>query len=362
VPIRVVVAEDSVTTRELIVAVLTSDPDIAVVGQAANGTEAVALASRLRPDVITMDIRMPVMDGFEATRRIMSEAPTRIIVLSSSVDAEELKITFEALKLGAVAVVEKPRASDAGAFQAVRQQFLDTVKSMAEVRVVRHWPKHPPAPRLRTVVRPPASPIQVIAVAASTGGPGALAALLQALPPDLGAPILAVQHITPGFERGLAGWLGSLTSMRVRLATDGARLTGGEVLVGPSDYHMGVAANGTVSLDRRPPIQGHRPSATALFASVAAAFGPRAIGVVLTGMGEDGAAGLKALRDAGGRTIAQDEASCVVYGMPRAAVALGAVEYVEPLDHIAERILHLMGGTEGRGPHRGPGDGRPAPS
>jgi len=349
-PIRVLVAEDSPVMRDLIVAVLRSDQDVTVVGQAINGAEAVALAASLRPDVITMDIRMPVIDGFEATKRIMSESPTRIVVVSSSVDPDEVKIAFNALKLGAVAVVEKPRAPTHAAFQAVRHELLTTIKVMADVRVVRGRPDRVSAVHsVRNLAGPTAHWNQVIAIAASTGGPAALAAVLQDLPPDLSIPILVVQHISPGFEPGLAQWLGSLTPRRVRLAKNGERLNGGGVLLGPGDCHLGVAGDGDIALSQVPPVSGHRPSATYLFRSVAKTYGPRAVGVILTGMGEDGADGMKELRDAGGQTIAQDETSCVVFGMPKAAIARGAVDYVEPLSHIADRIMTLVASRGGRG-------------
>lgn len=347
-PIRVLVVEDSTVMRDLVVAVLESDAAIQVVGRARDGVEAVELAASLRPDVITMDIRMPRLDGFEATKRIMSEAPTRIVVVSSSVDAEELKITFNALRLGAVAVVEKPRAATDEAFQPVRQQLLDTVKAMADVKVVRRWPDRLPVTHpTMTAKAPAAAEVRLIAIAASTGGPAALATVLQRLPADFGVPILAVQHITRGFDRGLVAWLGSLTPLRVRLATDGDRLNGAEFLLGPNDYHLCVTSHETVALNQTAAVGGHRPSASVLFRSVAVAYGPRAVGVILTGMGEDGADGLLALREAGGQTIAQDEASSIVYGMPKSAIARGAAAYVEPLEKVADRILRLVGGSNG---------------
>ncbi len=340
--IRVLVVDDSPTVRELLVRILQSDPDLRVVGMARDGQEAVSLAGQLRPDVITMDIRMPRMDGFQATKRIMQHYPTPIVVVSASVDAEDLKITFNAIRAGALTVVEKPSGPAGPAFEAMRDQLVTTVKLMSEVHVVRRWGTE----MLRTAPVPPRPATgdvrtSVVAIAASTGGPGAVYQVLRELN-DCPVPILLVQHITRGFGQGMVDWLKGATRLRVETAQQGEVLKAGRVLVAPDDRHLQVRSDGRVNLVPRADDKELCPSADRLFASVAEAFGRRAIGVIMTGMGRDGVKGLEQLKVAGGRVLAQDEKSCVVFGMPKEAIAAGVVNRVVPLDQIAAAILEML--------------------
>lgn len=348
--IRVLVAEDSLTVRELLVAILESDPEIVVVGQAKNGLEAVELAKKLRPNLITMDVHMPLMDGLEATKEIMVQAPTPIIIVSSSASGADVELSLNALRAGALMLVAKPDDPYSSQFDARQAQFLAMVKALADVKVVRRWdrqPATPAGPRLESKSLPP-RPVRLVALAASTGGPAALQQILQALPRDFPVPILAVQHIARGFSAGLAEWLNASCNLRVKLAEHGEPLRGRTVYLAPDDRHLGLSRHLRIALSDAPAILGFRPSATYLFESVAAAAGAGVVAAILTGMGADGAAGLPAVRAAGGVVIAQDEESSVVYGMPREAVAAGVVDLVLPLQEIATRLQDLVTQPERR--------------
>jgi two-component system, chemotaxis family, protein-glutamate methylesterase/glutaminase len=344
--LRVLVVDDSEVARRLLVSVLGGADGLGVVGEAASGDEAVRLAGRLRPDVITMDVHMPGMDGLETTRRIMEQHPAPIVVVSGGHDPDDLAHSVRALDAGALAALRKPPGPADPGFAAEAAELVRTVRLMAEVKVFRRRPAaaHPGSPAAPAAGPPghparprPRPPAELVAVGASTGGPAALAAVLRALPASAPVPILVVQHITPGFDAALTTWLDETTPLPVRLAADGQPLHAGEVLVAPAGRHLGLSDAARVELGQGPPLAGHRPSATHLFTAVARVFGARGVGVVLTGMGSDGAAGLLQLRRAGGLVLAQDQASCVVPGMPVAAVAAGAVDEVVPLDRLAAR-------------------------
>jgi two-component system chemotaxis response regulator CheB len=344
--IQVLVAEDSLTVRELLVAILESDPGIRVVGQAKNGVEAVELAQKLKPDLITMDIHMPLMDGFEATKEIMVQTPTPIVIVSSSSSDLDVDLSLNAMRAGALTVVAKPDDPQSVSFDGRRAQLVAMVKAMADVKVVRRWTRRP-AP-----TEPPRRPaatgrlaLRAVAIAASTGGPAALQQILRALPGDFPVPILAVQHIADGFVGGLAEWLNASCDLRVKVAEASEPLRGHSVYLAPDDRHLGVGRSGCVELSDAPPIGGFRPSATYLFQSAAQALGPGVAAVVLTGMGNDGVAGLAAIKSAGGMVIAQDQETSVVYGMPEEAVATGAVDLVVSVDEVGPQLRELAQGA-----------------
>ena len=339
---RVLVADDSPTARALLAAILGGDPAVEVVGQATNGLEAVELTQRLRPQVVTMDVRMPGLDGFAATKEIMVTAPTPIVIVTATTDCQGVEVALHALRAGAVAALCKPPGPGTPGFEEASRQFVQTVKSMAQVKVVRHWRAAGPGP---VPTRPPAGGGDrepVVAIAASTGGPAALQHLLSDLPGDFPAPVLLVQHITPGFTPGLAAWLNAGCDLRVKVAEPGERAAPRTVYLAPDDHHLGLSARRTILLSDGPRVGGFRPSGTFLFEAVARSAGSSAVAVVLTGMGEDGAAGLRAVRQAGGRVIAQDEQSSVVFGMPRAAIVAGLADHVLPLSQIAPRLVQLV--------------------
>ena len=344
--LRVLVVDDSAVFRRLLTHVIDSDKDLTVVGQAADGVEALELANRLRPDVITMDMHMPRMNGLEATRRIMQEAPRPIVIISASVDPRDVADSFQSIDAGAVALLAKPPSPVDPGFGAAIQQIVKTLKLMSEVKVVKRRGR--PEPRLAPVtpseVSSTAGGIDVIAIGTSTGGPAALAQVLGALPSNLPAPIAIVQHIAEGFDVGLARWLNAVSPLNVVIAADGMKPGAGDVVIAPSGKHLGLTRRGVVLSDGEP-LDGHLPSVTHMFSTVARSFGSRALGVVLTGMGGDGARGLVELKRAGGRVLAQDESSSIVFGMARKAVELGAVDRVLPLDDIPAAIVKICSGS-----------------
>ncbi len=331
--VRVLVADDSELFREVLSRVIAAEPGFEVVAAAADGNEAARLARDLKPDVITMDLNMPDADGFSGIARIMAETPTPILVLT--VNREEA-VGFRALSLGALDILEKPSPTsnldDYGALLRSRLRLLAGVKVIRHLRGLRN--------RRAAEARPVARP-ELVAIGASLGGPRALAALLRALPAAFPAPIAVVQHIADGFTEGLANWLCQESRLEVREARDRDALRPGLVLLAPTGRHL-VVSQGMARLSDAPPVDSFRPSVTPLFRSVAEAYGIRACGVILTGMGRDGAEGLKALKRAGGHTIAQDEATSAVYGMPRAAIETGAVDQVLPLDEIPRALVELV--------------------
>jgi two-component system chemotaxis response regulator CheB len=349
--IRVLVAEDSATARALLVEILRGDPDIEVVGEAGDGVEAVELTQKLRPQVVTMDIRMPRMDGFQATKEIMITAPTPIIVVTGSTRAREVEYAMHALRAGAVAVLAKPAGPRSPTLEEDARKLIDTVKAMAGVKVVRHWrPATPRAGPLPPPVPGRAGSVgQVVAVATSTGGPAALQRVLGGLPGEFPVPILVVQHITPGFTPGLVAWLNTVCDVQVKVAEHGEPLAPHTVYLPPDGWHLGVARvalggsrRPAVLLSDAAPVAGFRPSGSFLFESVAQAFGPVTVAVMLTGMGEDGVEGLRHVRRAGGRILVQDEPTSVVFGMPGAVLQAGLADEILPLDDIAGRLMTLV--------------------
>jgi two-component system chemotaxis response regulator CheB len=342
--IRVLIVEDSPTVCLLLKSILDSDPDITVIDTASSGEEGLRKTLALNPDLVTMDVHMPGIDGFETTRRIMAQTPKPIIIVTGSIDPREVKLSFHALEAGALAVVEKPSGPGSPKFQHDAKELIKAVKLMADVKVVGQRLSSRPQRPVAVSIRPkPVGQIDLIAIGASTGGPAALFTVLNGLPLNFPVPILIVQHISLGFDVGLAEWLSSTTRHGVTLARDGQLLAAGQVLIAPQGTHLGVNGTKRVLLDARTDAIGSfRPSVTYLFESVARVYGSRAVGVILTGMGMDGAAGLPAFHEAGGYIIAQDEASSVVYGMPRAAVATGVVDQVLPLNRIAGTLSVLL--------------------
>jgi two-component system chemotaxis response regulator CheB len=355
--IRVLVVDDSATTREYLAYLLSQDHAIEVVGTARDGLEAVDQAQRLKPDVIVMDVHMPRMNGYQATRQIMERVPTPIVMVSASSSRYEATAAFEALKAGAVTVVEKPGGLDDPAQAESARRLVETVKLMAEVKVVRRWPRSRDqgaglggqqelaVPRSTTPIPRPHSKIRVIAIGASTGGPQVISEILGDLPDHLGVPVLVVQHITPGFTTGLADWLGQVTRLTVKVAEAGEATQPGTVYLAPNGFQMGIATEGRIRLTKELAEDTFCPSASHLFQSVAEAYGRSAVGILLTGMGRDGATGLQRLREAGGVTIAQDKESSVIFGMPGEAIRLGAAMYVLSPEQIAGTIRSIGEGS-----------------
>jgi two-component system chemotaxis response regulator CheB len=452
--IRVLIVEDSPLAAGVLTSILEGDPEIKVIGVARNGLEALELAPRLAPDLITMDVWMPGMDGFATVEQIMAYHPTPILVITTSLANSDVNISLTMLAAGALDVIEKPSRLDEATWERSKRELIRKIKLLARVRVVTHlkgrrgrpptppaWPigtsndpappatpaapgsrpapepvgegvtrftisaPPPPGPALRTAgtppatLRPPATPpheapapagpsrraddrpainrrrvgssplatirrgstgtlaglpphppgrpgvnrFAILTIASSTGGPQALLALLRHLPADFPLPTVIVQHIAAGFTQGLAEWLGREARRPVQLAVEGVRPGPGQVLLAPDGYHLVAAPDGRFHLDDGPPLD-IRPAADILMHSIAAVYGDHAIGVILTGMGRDGAHGLKEMRWGGAYTIAQDEQTSLIFGMPRAAITLGVVDEVLALDAIAPRLADLVTG------------------
>jgi two-component system chemotaxis response regulator CheB len=345
--IKVLVVDDSKVARMLMTHVLTADPQIQVVGSLNDGQEAVDFVQSKKPDVVVMDIHMPNLDGFEATRRIMETQPVPIIICTATANPSEIVGTFRLMEVGAVACVEKPVSPASPNFDAVVANLLQTIKLMSEVKVVRRWPRsrfgaNSPKPPAPPEWQPPSSGIHLIAIGASTGGPPVLQTILASLPKDFPAPILIVQHIARGFLQGLVDWLNQTTGWQVHIAAHGMVPLPGHVYLAPDDYHMGMTAGHRILLSREGPVGNLRPAVAYLFRTLAEVYGARALGVLLTGMGRDGAEELKLMKDAGAETIAQDRESSVVHGMPGEAIAMGAATHVLPADKIADTLITLV--------------------
>lgn len=345
--VRVLVVDDSQVARDLLVHLLEADPDIQIVATASNGEEAVDAVARTKPDVVTMDFHMPKMNGLEATRTIMQTNPVPIVIVSESTVREDVSAAFQLLEAGALAVAEKPFAINHPRYEAVAIRLVQTVKLMAAVKVVRRWPKHATAIRALSAVpvanvRIERGNVQIVVIGASTGGPVVLDSILSALPKEFPVPILIVQHIAPGFTQGFVDWLSRSTGFPIHMAHNGERPLPGHVYVAPDSVHMKLAQDGRISLFDDASVNGHRPSVSTLFDSVAAVSGCNAIGVLLSGMGTDGAEGLRSMRDSGAITIAQDAQSSIVHGMPGKAIALNAATHVLNPMEIASALAGLV--------------------
>lgn len=347
--VGVLVVDDSPICQELICDALRKDPELEVVGTCGNGQEAIERARELRPSVITMDVDMPVMDGLTAVERIMAETPTPILVLTADPRKQAPELTCKALELGALALQVKP-AIDAGP---EAWNLAKEVKLLSSVKVIRHLRGGRRAEKPAPVVSSPAdlaafstSPVGLVAIASSTGGPQVVHKLLAELPGDFPAPIVLVQHINASFAESLAGWLGAASKLKVRLAQDGDALVPGQVLIAPSNVHLVVAGRGRVALRPGEPRDGHIPSASLLLETAAKTYGRRAVGMILTGMGSDGADGIATIKGAGGKTIAQSQDSCVVFGMPAAAIARNAVDFIVHGDELSQALVRLARGEQ----------------
>lgn len=356
--IKVLVADDSPLMLTLLVELLNGASDFEVIGAVEDGQAALDFLERTgtRPDVLLVDIHMPRLDGFEVTRRIMETRPLPIIICTATADPHELAVTFRSIEAGALACVQKPVALGPD-FEEKRRNLLQTLRLMAEVKVVRRWNRQHAAASAPVSDRNPTSRaaaapgIRFIGIGASTGGPPVLQTILSSLPRDFPVPLLIVQHIAPGFLGGMVGWLNETTGLRVHIAAHGAAPLPGHAYVAPDDFHLAADAGGRLRLVREAPETGLRPAVSYLFRSLANTCGPAAIGVLLTGMGKDGAAELKEMRNRGACTIAQDRETSVVHGMPGEAIERDAATLVLPADRIAGALIAQV--ALGRGQHGG---------
>ncbi len=349
--VRVLIVEDSLVERTLMVSLLSADPEIEVVGAVPSGAAALSFLKQQRPGVITMDITMPDLNGYETTRRIMETTPVPIIIVGErwSVEEGDASPVFDT---GAVAELQKPSGVGSLDYEEEAKRFVQTVKAMAEVKVVRRWARHrhrrnegdskPEALALDVAPPQERKDLHVVAVGSSTGGPAVLQTVLAHLRKDFALPVVIAQHIAPGFLDGLTKWLGQTTGHKVQIATQRERLAPGHIYLAPDGLQMGVEPPGVIVLRKDALEHGMRPAVSYLFRSVMSAFGKNAVGVLLTGMGRDGAEELKQMRETGSLTIAQDQATSIVFGMPGEAVKLGAAMYVLPPEKIAALLNDMM--------------------
>ena len=341
--IRVLVVDDSPLMCKILTNIMNCDPQILVTAVANNGKEAVELVPRLKPDIITMDIDMPVMDGFEATKEIMASHPTPILIVSSTVFKTGMEKVFKAISHGALDVIDKSELELVGDKKS-GEALIAKIKFLNGVRVI-HQPLTKSVDE-RSVVDLKATRKKVsdkiVAIVASTGGPQALLEILKRLPEDFPCGIVIVQHITNGFLAGLVGWLAKECKIKIKIGEDSEEIRAGVAYIAPDNVQMRVADGGKIRLSMEPAFGGHRPSGDVLLESVARAYGKGGVAAILTGMGRDGAMGMKAVKQLYGRTLAQNEKSCVVFGMPQAAIEMNVIDKVLPLERIAEEIVGMV--------------------
>ena len=343
--IRVLIADDSLLTRAVLCDLLARDSGIQIVAEVGDGRAAVEQTARLKPDLVIMDVMMPVMDGIEATAEIMANSPVPILMLSANTDPNDSRSAFSAIRLGALDVMAKPAGITTDAFAALADQLIAKVRSLSRIRVMHHFRPKRQAVVPTVVPHAAAGKRRILAIGASTGGPKVVMQLLKELPADFAATVLVVQHIADGFAAGFAEWLDRESALAVALAREGEALSPGRVLIAPNGVHLTVNGGRRVALCETAPLHNCRPAVDALFQSLAAVrLGGETVGVILTGMGTDGAAGLLALKQQGAFTVAQDEASCAVFGMPKVAIECGAVDRVLPIADIVKTIHPLFTG------------------
>lgn len=341
--IKVLLVDDSPTVLDLLKQILNADPRIEVIGKAYTGKKALEFIKHKKPDVISMDMDMPEMDGLEATRVIMETDPIPIIIVSSSWSPSEVNNTYKAIDAGAVAILGKPRGIGHPDHNRMAIDLIRHVKAMSEVKLIKRMPKI----RKEKTDLPPAkleqkgAEIKIIAIGGSTGAPQVFEKILTLLPKNLPVPVLIVQHIAKGFLDGFVSWLAKLTGQQVHIATDKEKPIPGHFYVAPNGLQMSITGSGSIDLSNSDPMNNLCPSVSWLFRSVADNYEKNAIGVLLTGMGKDGAYELKMMKDKGAITIVQDEESSVIFGMPGEAVKLGGAKYILPPNEIAGMIMQL---------------------
>lgn len=351
--IKVLLVDDSPLALAVLQRMLAKSPEIEVVGAVANGSEGLRLIPLVKPDVICTDLHMPVMDGLEFTREVMATHPLPILLVSISGQEDSLN-AFKVLEAGAVDVFPKPRLNFELDFERHAPELVTKIKILAGVHVFRRRRVEATSKigerdnlKVSPNVAVPTAPPRLVVIGASTGGPSALLAILAGLPADFPLPVICVQHISEGFLQGLVDWLASRCRMRVEIARAGALPQPGTIYFPRENSHLLIDRFGRFVISAALPVEGHRPSVTVVMNSLAAYYTNSLLGILLTGMGRDGAAGLESIKNGGGITIAQDEASCVVFGMPQQAIALGAAQYVVPLASIGPMILDFVGYANG---------------
>jgi two-component system chemotaxis response regulator CheB len=350
-PIRALIVDDSRLARELIIEILSTDKGIAIAGEASNGSEAVQMVKELKPDIVTMDIEMPVMNGLEAIERIMSENAVPILVVTMKGNAQT---AYDAISKGALDLVQKPEVNLNSA-----KEFINKIKLLSKIKVITHiaWKR-------RSAAINPLPPIPhfekgdyfysslengdgVVAIASSTGGPKALSVILSSLPENFHFPIVVAQHISDGFAHSMAEWLNKISKLNVKTASDGDVLIPATVYISPSDVHMKISKTKTITFTERHQKDIYHPSCDMLLSSAADIYGKNSIGIILTGMGNDGVEGLRKIKKAGGATIAQDEKTSVIFGMNRSAIENRCIDLILPIDAISMALIVMTATKKG---------------
>ena len=349
--IKVLIVDDSGFTQEVLKTILEKDSAIQIIGMAEDGKKAIELTQKLKPDVVVMDINMPVMNGFEATEHIMAYCPTPILILSSVIDKEGIFTTFNALAAGAVDVMEKPSMLPSNSWSGIGDVLIRKLKLISKAKVVTHVKGRVKefSPHVKPVSLIKSNTPEIIGIGASTGGPSVVMQILKSIPANYDSGILVVQHMASGFIKGFSDWLGAACKVKVRLAKNGEKIEPGQVLVAPDGCHTVVCSNKTIGLVLGEKVQGVKPSVDILFNSIAEVYGNSAVGVLLTGMGADGAEGLKHIKDNGGMTIAQSEDSCAVFGMPKVAIEKGAASKVLSVEDIIRTLKGVVNNNSQQG-------------
>ena len=349
--IKLLIVDDSPVIREFLNFIFGLDPEIQVVGFANDGIEAIEKIKQLKPDVVTMDINMPRMNGLDATKEIMSTLPLPIVIVSGSRDAAELEYSFDSMEAGALAVLQRPAGLKHPDFETSSKELIRTVKAMSEIKVVRRWirPSKSRANRNNEILnfKKQSANIKIIVIGASTGGPAVIHSILSGLPQKFSVPILIVQHMSEGFISGFVEWLNQSSSIPVNMAAQGELILPGNAYVAPDNTHMGINSNGQIILEKGEPKNGHCPSISYLFRTAADNFGNNAAGILLTGMGKDGAAELKMMKEKNALTIVQDEESSIVFGIPGEAVRIDAAAYILPPDKIVSLLSAIANYVDG---------------
>ncbi|MFZ4399699.1 MAG: chemotaxis-specific protein-glutamate methyltransferase CheB [Bacteroidales bacterium] len=347
--IKVLIVDDSLVTQKLLRTIVNGDDRFELTDIAENGKQAIEMIKKHQPDVVSMDIVMPIMDGIEATRIIMQENPLPVIIVSSLYQTSEIEMAMKVLEAGAVAILPRPQGPEHIKHQQTVQQYLNMLQLMSEVKVVRRKKEittpliknskiYNPSEQKNTDNRS----FQVLAIGASAGGPEGIRTILSDLPADFQLPVFIVQHIDPHFAEGFAVWLNSYSKINVSIAINGEKIIPGNAYLPPGDHHMFINKNNTIAITKDLPVKGLRPSVDLLFKSIANTYGKNSIIVLLSGMGKDGAVELKNLFDLGAYTIAQEETSCLVFGMPGEAVKLGGVCKLLSPENIIKEINNII--------------------
>ncbi|MEW6086983.1 MAG: chemotaxis-specific protein-glutamate methyltransferase CheB [bacterium] len=339
--IKAVIVDDVATVREILKIALESDPEIKVVGMARGGKQAIDIIPVLKPDIVLMDLKMPDMDGFQTVRHIMDYFPVPIVIISS-VSAKRDDMMFQVLECGALDFIPKPSLGDFDTNPNFAKDLVQKIKIFAAANISKKIKVKFGTSKILNLSGIGKNKKKVVAIASSTGGPGALKEIIPLFPPDLPAGIVIVQHIVEGFVAGLVDWLQKLSRIKIKVANEGDVVAPGIVFFSPDTSHIIIDENGKIKFEKSPPVGGVRPAADILFPSVAKYYGSSAIGVIMTGMGDDGARGIERIKKEGGVTIAQNEETCTVFGMPKAAVERGVIDKIVPLNMIPETIIKLL--------------------